>query len=148
MTAASLALVNWPALPVTVLYDPDHGFGRRARKFLQLWDLDGNFRWTPSPCVGSRTGLCLLAGEKTYSGFRALRMIVLLNPITYVAIAVSIAIAGDLSEWAVLYRRVIVATCLVFLLPPLAWFVDLLFHDVNPEAANMASNLDSGRRAT
>jgi hypothetical protein len=148
MTAASLALVNWPVLPVTVLYDPGHGFGQRARKLLQFWDLDGNFHWIPSQSVWSRTGLYLSDGEKTYSGFRALRMIVLLNPITYLAIAASIAVAGDMADWAMLYRRVIVATCLVLLLSPLAWFVDLLFHDVNQQAPNIASNLDSRRPAT
>ena len=140
MSAASLAVIQWPALPLTVLYDPVRGLGRRARKVLQFWDLDDSFRWTPYlsdeaaksdlPQAVSRSGLYVLAGEKAYSGFRALRMIVLLNPITYFGIAVSIALAGDLSNWATLCRIVIVAACLALLLPPLAWFADLLSHDV------------------
>ena len=148
MSAASLALVPWPVFPLTVLYSPVHGFGERARTLLKFWDLDDNFCWTPSQDTTSRSGLHLIAGGKTYTGFRAARMIVLFNPITYLAIAALIAVAGDLSDWAALYRRVIVATSLVLLLPPLAWFADLLFHDVNPKPINMAPNLDSRRSAT
>jgi len=156
MSAASLAVINWPALPLTVLYDPVRGFGNRARKVFEFWDLDASFRWIPYlsdedaksdlPRVASRSGVYLLAGERVYSGFRALRMMVLLSPITYFAIAVSIAIAGDLSDWAMLYRRVIVAAYLALLLPPLAWFADLLSHDVKLQIANIGTNAADCRR--
>ena len=87
MSAASLAFVSWPKGPLPVLYDADCGFAARARKFFQLWDPDGRFLWTPRhPDGASRSWLYLLAGDKHYSGFRALRMIVLLNPLTYMMI--------------------------------------------------------------
>jgi hypothetical protein len=121
MTACSLAFVTWPEAPVSVLYSPERGSSELARKFFQSWDLDGRFVWTPR----STAGLRLALGENVYSGFRAVRMMVLLNPITYFAIAGSIAVLGDVPGPAAVYRRLIVGTCLVVLMPPLAWIADL-----------------------
>jgi len=89
--------------------------------------------WT----AGGR-GLEVQAGRKVYSGFRALRMIVLLNPITYFAIAVSIAALGDVPGPAALFRRVIVGTCLVLLMPPLAWLADTFFRNEKRPATGLA----------
>ncbi|MES1256914.1 MAG: hypothetical protein ABUS51_00730 [Acidobacteriota bacterium] len=122
MTAASLAFVMWPAAPIPVLYNPQSGFGGRARRFLQAWDLDGRFHWTPS-----ETRLRLQTGETPYTGFRALRMLVLLNPVTYFVIAGSIAALENLPGDAAIFRRLIVALALVLLMPPLAWILDKLF---------------------
>ena len=125
MTAASLAFVNWPIDPVPVLYNADSKFGRRTRKFFQPWDLDRLFLWKAyEPGVTATNPLHLLLGDKSLSGFRAIRMMVLLNPISYFAIAIAIAALGDLPGPAVLGRRLIVATCLVLLMPPLAWIAD------------------------
>lgn len=136
MTAASLAFVTWPTGPLPVLYDPDRKFGTRARRVFQPWDLDRLFDWTPyERGMGAKLGIAndglrsrlqLVAGDKVYAGFRAIRMMVLLNPITYFAIAVAIAALGDLPGPAVLGRRLIVGTCLVLLMPPLAWIADVL----------------------
>ena len=124
MTAASLAFVTWPADPVPVLYDSDRGI--RTKRFFEFWDQDGVFLWTPGQS-GARSRLHLAVGSKVYSGFRALRMIVLLSPMTYFVIASAIAAAGELpGSAAVLYRRLIVAACLVLLMPPLAWIADAL----------------------
>ncbi len=109
MTAASLAFVTWPEGQVEVRYEREW-----VRRFFQSWDVDGRFRWTPGD------GLQLAIGDKVYSRFRALRMMVLLNPITYIAIATSIAALDN-----ALARRLIVGTCLVLLMPPLAWLADL-----------------------
>ena len=49
-------------------------------------------------------------------------MIVLLNPLTYMAIAAAIAVAPE-GPVAAAYRRIVVAVCLVFLMPPLAWII-------------------------
>ena len=133
MTAASLAFVEWPESPVQVRYDASCTYAAFARRFLQSWDLDGRFAWT----AGGR-GLEVQAGEKIHDGFRALRMIVLLNPITYFAIAVSIAALGDVPGPAALFRRVIVGTCLVLLMPPLAWLADTFFRNEKRPATGLA----------
>jgi len=132
MTAASLAFVEWPESAVQVRYDASRT-SAFARWFLQSWDLDGRFVWT----AGGRS-LEVQAGQKVYSGFRALRMIVLLNPITYFTIAVSIAALGDVPGPAALFRRVIVGTCLVLLMPPLAWLADTFFRNENRPATGLA----------
>jgi hypothetical protein len=106
-----------------VQYDANCGFATRARKFFQLWDFDKRFLWTPRQPDASRTWLNLEAGDKPYSGFRALRMMVLLNPLTYMIIAGLIAAVPEMPG-AATYRRVFVALCLFFLMPPLAWIAD------------------------
>lgn len=135
MTAASLAFVTWPEGTVEVLYNPRLAWAERARKFFQSWDLDGRFLWTPTP-AGMGKNLELLAGDKVYSGFRALRMVVLLNPVTYFVIAASIAALGEVQgPAAMLFRRLIVGTCLVLLMPPLAWLADVCFGETRSNAA-------------
>ncbi len=145
MTAASLAFVTWPNGPLPILYDPSGKFGNRARKFFQPWDLDLLFVWAPyDPSVGAKfgiggdgvkNGLHLVTADKVYAGFEAVRMMVLLNPITYFASAVAIAALGDLPGAAVLGRRLIVGTCLVLLMPPLARIADVLCWDSQKRAA-------------
>ena len=124
MTGASLAFVTWPTEPLRVIYNPASGFARSARRFLQPWDLDQRFLWVPDPSsAAAPNGFQLFAGDRVYSGFRALRMVVLLSPITYFAIAGAIA-ACEFLSLAPLLRRLIVATSLVLLMPPLAWIAD------------------------
>lgn len=122
MTAASLAFVTWPPASIPVLYNPRSRFGQRARRFLQSWDLDRRFLWTES-----QSPLQLQTGDSVYSGFRAVRMLVLLNPVTYFAIAGSIAALDNLPDDAAFFRRLITATSLVLLMPPLAWILDKHF---------------------
>jgi len=112
MTAASLGLVTWPASPVSVFYDPTSALA----KFFAAWDLDRRFLWTKSQ---SALGLHVVVGDTVYRGFRAFQMILLLNPITYFAIASAIAV-GDLTGSAALYRRLIVAASLLLLMPPVS----------------------------
>ncbi len=119
MTAASLAFVTWPDAPVTVLYNAQSAFGKRARSLLQPWDLDRRFRWTQSPLR-----LQLQTGYGTYSGFRAVRMLILFNPVTWFVIAGLIAVSDNLPGDTALFRRIVVATSLILLMPPLAWILD------------------------
>ena len=118
MTAASLAFATWPPAPVPVLYNPDSRFGQLA-KLLQRGDLDGRFHWMPSEDT-----LQLQAGDAVYTGFRAARMLVLLNPLTYFVIAGSIAALDNFGEGAADFRRMIVAVSLFLLMPPVAWILD------------------------
>jgi len=130
MTAASLAFVNWPEGPLHVMYDTRRGLARRARRTSELLDIEGKFAWTPVEVgMNFRGWLELRNGGSRWTGFRALRTIVLFNPLTYLVIAGLIAIAPDGTGWSALYRRVIVSSCLTLLMPPLAWIVDRLFPD-------------------
>jgi hypothetical protein len=148
MSAASLAFVIWPAGPLPVLYDADFGFAGRARRFFQPWDLDGMFVWKPrQPDAAARSWLALWVGNKIYTGFRALRMIVLLNPLTYLVLAGLIAAVPDVQGSSALYRRVIVAFSLFLLMPPLAWIADKVFPGGDREVAKIVPN-SAGNRVT
>ena len=135
MTAASLAFVTWPPGLIPVLYNPQSSFARRARRFLQPWDLDKRFPWTQS-----RSRFQLQAGDTVYTGFRAVRMLVLLNPVTYFAIALSIAALDNFPDGAALFRRLITAAWLILLMPPLAWILDKCFAPVASDPTNTRSS--------
>jgi len=141
MTAASLAFVTWPVDTVPVLYDPDSALLDRIRKVLQFCDADRRFTWTP----GARSAgdwLHVTAGDRIYSNFRGLRMIVLLNPLTWLTIAATIAIASDVPSPAAL--RIIVGLCLFFLMPPLASMLDRMFgHRQAVRRDLLAADLDA-----
>jgi hypothetical protein len=138
MCAASFAFVTWPTSPIPVVYDPGRGFAERARRFFKAWDLDRRFLWTPyRPEVGAKYGIPSLAageglrivvGKKVYGGFRAIRMIVLLNPITYFIIGMGIGAFDHFPPASgAFYRRLVGGMFLVLLMPPLAWIADMKF---------------------
>lgn len=122
MSAASLAFVTWPQHPVRVMYNPDRAFSRRVQQFLQSWDFDHRYLWTPGP-----NQLHVRIHDTVYTGFQAARMLVLLNPVTYFLFFGSIAILDNFPSDASLLRRLIVTTALVLFMPPLAWLLDKLF---------------------
>ena len=134
MTACSLSFVTWPDAPLRVLYDSERKFFSGCRKFFELWDVDGRFLWTPYqstlsgpydiPADAAHVPLHLVAGGKIYSGFQAVRMIVLYNPVTWFVLAASIAAVENAPGPAALYRRLIVGAALVLLMPPLAYLAD------------------------
>jgi hypothetical protein len=119
MTAASLAFATWPTAQIPVLYNPASRFGQLSRRLLQAWDFDGRFQW-----MSSQDRLLLQVGDTVYTDFVAARMIVLLNPLTYFAIAGMIAALESFPEAAPNFRRLIVAASLVLLMPPLAWILN------------------------
>ena len=135
MSAASLAFVTWPSRPLSVVYDPTSRLALRAKRFFEACDLDGQYDWTPRR---SDTPVQLQWRDKIYGGFRALRMLVLLNPITYFAIAASVAGAAYVPA-APLVRRLIVGGLLVLLLPPLAWLADAIFHPRTKHVPRLAA---------
>lgn len=132
MTAASFSFFSWPAEPVPVFYDVENAVTQRVKSFFSAWDLDGLFRWEARQ-ANHQGSLALLLGDRMYCGFRAVRMILLLNPVTYIVIAACIAALGDWSGEAILYRRLIVLISLVVLMPPLAWILDTLTGGRNRE---------------
>jgi hypothetical protein len=132
MTAASFAFVAWPARPMHVLFDPAQGFSTAIKRFLQWTDVDSSFIWEPFHAgsssnfgrpAGAGLTLKLIAGEKEYTGFRALRSIILFNPVTYFFIAAAVAVTGN-GQGPALYRRILVSSLLILLMPPLAWCLD------------------------
>jgi predicted DCC family thiol-disulfide oxidoreductase YuxK len=123
--AALLMFVVWPSAPWLVLYDGDCGFCARAKGWFERLDFEDQFTWRPYQSgaglaygisgADSAERLYLVAGEKVYCGFRAIRGMLLFNPVTYFAMAVLIAAPpGNAS----LYRRIVVGALLVFFLPP------------------------------
>jgi len=128
MTAASFAFFSWPENPVRVFYDDRRALIRRIKSFFSAWDFDNIFVWIAGDSRGAAArgaALTIVVGDKLYSGFRGVRMMFLLNPITYLVIAGSIAALGDLAgNQAVLYRRFIVFLSLILFMPPLAWIAD------------------------
>jgi hypothetical protein len=121
MTAASLAFVEWPTEPVAVTYKPNRASASAAQRFFSSWDLDKRLLWIPA-----ESGLQFSIGSRVYSGFRALRMLLLLNPITYMVITAAIAGCESVPH-APLIRRLVVTFSLLLLMPPLAWVADKLF---------------------
>lgn len=119
MTACSLSFVDWPDGPLRVFYDPSRKYSAAVRGAFARLDFDHRFVWT-----AGGGPLRLIAGNKTYNGFAALRMIILYNPVTYFFLAASIAICEDVPGPAALYRRIIVGAALVLLMPPLAILAD------------------------
>lgn len=127
MTSASFAFVQWPRQMMRVFYDPDGRLPSWARRFLKWIDADRRFFWISSTSeIKGSIPLRLEVEDKTYTGFEALRRILLYSPVTYFAIVIALASAGY-NQGPALYRRVLVGSTLVFLLPPLAWCVDHLF---------------------
>lgn len=130
MTAASFAFFTWPENPVRVFYSERHTISRRIKAFFLAWDFDRIFMWVPedpSSAVATDAALTIVVGDKLHSGFRAVRMMFLLNPITWFLIAGSIAAFGDLAgNQAIFCRRFIVLLSLVLFMPPLAWITDIL----------------------
>ena len=123
--AALLMFIAWPRAPWLVIYDGDCGFCARTKHWFERLDFEGLFSWKPYQSGAGRAHgisdadaaerLYLVAGEKTYSGFRAFRRMLLFNPVTYFAMAVLIAAPP---ANAAFYRRVVVGALLIFFLPP------------------------------
>ena len=125
--AALLIFVDWPRSRWLVIYDGDCGFCNRSKESIERVDLEGLLDWRPYQSGAGRAygisdadaaeRLYLVAGSKIYSGFRAFRMMLLFNPVTYLAMAALIAAPpGD----ATLYRRIVVTGLLMFFLPAFA----------------------------
>jgi len=128
MNAASLAFVTWPSVQMKVLYSPANDL--LLRRFLERIDLDRRFIWIQSPEMtsgGDSLPLKLVTDTKSYCGFTALRMIVLYNPITCLIFTALMAASGNSESLGLaIYRRIIVGTTLLLLMPPLAWIADRL----------------------
>jgi predicted DCC family thiol-disulfide oxidoreductase YuxK len=100
--ASYLVFVRWPSSPVRVIYDDDCSFCTRARDFLARFDLEDRFQWIPLQAVTPgeemprqpelRQALHLLADGTVYRGFRAFKMLLLYNPLTYFLLLMILAL--------------------------------------------------------
>jgi predicted DCC family thiol-disulfide oxidoreductase YuxK len=124
MTAAMLVFVDWPAQPLTVIYDGDCGFCDATRRFFERLDLEGAFRWTPSQMSAleqfgitedmARERVYLVGGGRALGGFRAFRSMLLYNPAAYVVTYVVLAAPGPRDST---FRNVLVAILLLLFSP-------------------------------
>ncbi|HLJ14320.1 MAG TPA: DCC1-like thiol-disulfide oxidoreductase family protein [Bryobacteraceae bacterium] len=104
MTASMLVFISWPESPLTVIYDGDCGFCTRTKQWFERFDLDGLFHWrTYASEAGIASGIFahdaaqrvyLIDGARIYAGFRAFRMLVLYNPISYLLVYALVASEG------------------------------------------------------
>jgi len=128
MNAASFAFVTWPHSQMVVSYNPCTRVGKHLKAVFERLDLDGRFQWQArEEQVTGALPLRLEVENRSYLGARALRMIVLYNPLTYLIFTALMAISGNRETLGLaVYRRILVSTALVLLLPPLARIVDRL----------------------
>lgn len=94
MPICYLAFIEWPCSQVNVLYDGDCGFCFRTRRWMERFDLEKLFVWEPFQQAKDLHGisqealrqrLYLVTEGKKYSGFRAFKIMLLYNPLTYFA---------------------------------------------------------------
>jgi predicted DCC family thiol-disulfide oxidoreductase YuxK len=145
--AALLMFVDWPRSQWLVIYDGDCGFCNRSKEWVERFDLEGLLMWRPFQSGAGRAygisdayaaeRLYLVAGSKIYSGFRAFRMMMLFNPVTYFVMAVLVAAPpGN----AATYRRIVVTGLLVFFLPPFAPVGEWLYRLVARNRYRLSAN--------
>ncbi len=124
MQASMLAFVEWPRAPLTVIYDGDCGFCNKSRRWMEWFDLERMLAWHPYQSgIGGEFGISdaalsrrlhLVVEGRIYQGFRAFQMMLLYNPVTYLAMAALIAAPrGEVP----LYRRILVSALLAFFFP-------------------------------
>ena len=125
MSASMLVFVDWPAAPLTAIYDGECGFCRRAKRWMEKIDLEQILQWVPYqdggaerfgiPRAEAERRLQLVVGPRTYSGYAAIKMILLYNPVTYFVMAAMVAAPRSAVSTA---RMVMVAMLLALFLPP------------------------------
>jgi len=88
-TASYLAFYKWPETTVNMLYDPRHPFSLWLKKASVWIDCDQFFNWEPfsKPLNEglSRPYLRLKTNDNTYVDFKAVKVFLLLNPFTFLA---------------------------------------------------------------
>ncbi len=162
MQASMLAFAEWPRSPLAVIYDADCGFCNRSRRWMERFDLERMLAWHPyrseiGAGIGARFGigdeafsrsLHLVVEGRVYKGFRAFQMMLLYNPVTYLAMAA--LIAAPRGE-APLYRRIVVSALLAFFFPlfrPIGEAVyDVVARNRHKLTANSTCEVEPGSKA-
>jgi predicted DCC family thiol-disulfide oxidoreductase YuxK len=137
MSASMLVFVDWPRAPLVVIFDGECGLCRRMKGWMEAIDFDRIFAWAPYQDGGAaRYGideaaaerrLHLVNGDRIDSGFKAVKKMLLFNPVTYLAMtAVVAAPRASVST----FRMVVVALLLAIFLPPLEPLGEALYDAV------------------
>jgi len=84
-SAATLAFVSWPAAPVQVAYDEQRPSLLRLLHAYERSDVERAFVLQPQ-AASSSAALQVSVGSTLYINFRALKALVLYNPLTYFAL--------------------------------------------------------------
>lgn len=123
MESAVLAFVIWPR-EMIVIFDGDCGICNDIRRWWTKLDFQGAYRWRPLQSgVGDEFGIARAALEerihfvadgRIYAGFRACKMILLYNPVTYLILVTLIALPPEDWRW---WRRIVVGLALAFFFP-------------------------------
>ena len=104
MTASMLVFAPWPVEPLLILYDGDCGFCTSTKRWAERLDLDRVYEWRPFQSGAGRAygiadeaateRLYLVDRGKIYSGFRAFKIMVLYNPVSYLVTYTVLAATG------------------------------------------------------
>ncbi len=103
---AYLAFARWPRQTTEVLYDGDCGICARTRRWFEARDFEGAFRWTTFQSgAGDRFGITrealrrrlhiVVDGTRIHEGFRAFKLMLLYNPVTYFVMLGALLVLHD-----------------------------------------------------
>ena len=100
---ALLAFVEWPANPVTVIWDGECGFCAQTKGWMQRFDRDGILHWVPQQTnIGDRWGLSRevlkdamysVSGSTIRQGYSAWRAMVVWFPVFWYAALAAVVLA-------------------------------------------------------
>jgi predicted DCC family thiol-disulfide oxidoreductase YuxK len=99
--ASYLSFIEWPRSTVDVLYDGDCGFCESTRRFFEAIAAEPLVQWRPFQAAPDLHGIPLEAlkkrihvvvDQKIYSGFAAVKTLLLYNPAVYFVIAAVLAV--------------------------------------------------------
>ena len=125
--AAYFAFARWPRSTTEVIYDGDCGICAKTKRWFEIFDFDGAFRWTAYQSgIGERFGIAtdalarrlhiVVDGERAAQGFRAFQWMLLYNPLTYfVMLGVLLSLHGG-PAWA---RSLVIVGMIGFFFPAL-----------------------------
>jgi predicted DCC family thiol-disulfide oxidoreductase YuxK len=90
--ASYLSFIEWPRSKVSVLYDGDCGFCESTRRFFERIAIEPIAEWRPFKAGDSKERIQVIVDERVYSGFAAIKMLLLYNPAVYFVIAAMLAV--------------------------------------------------------
>jgi predicted DCC family thiol-disulfide oxidoreductase YuxK len=137
--ASYLSFVEWPRSTVDVLYDGDCGFCESTRRFLEAIAVEPVAQWKPFQTAADLHGIPrealkkrihVVVDRKIYSGFAALKTLLLYNPAVYFVIAAVVALpepdAFPYRRWLTLSLWIVLAP---FFNPIGEWVYDVVAHN-------------------
>lgn len=90
--ASYLSFVEWPRSKVIVLYDGDCGSCESARRFFERIAVEPIAEWRPFPSDAVKERIEAVVDQKAYSGFAAVKRLLMINPAIYFLIAAMLAV--------------------------------------------------------